>query len=388
MPPYRGLSTRSIHAGEAPDPSTGAHGVPIYQNATFAFRSYDGVQAWREGAPHFHYARDGNPTIRCLELKLADLEGTEDALATGTGMAAISGVLLHLLAGGGHLVASGDVYAVTKEFLQRDLPAFGATVALVDFTDPAAVGAAITPQTRALFCEPFSNPLLTVVDVPVIAQLAQERSIPLVVDNTFLSPALLRPVEHGATIIVHSATKYLSGHGTVLGGVICGPKAMVREMRGLLSRLGGAMGAFAAWVLLHGVKTLPMRVERHSANALALAELLAAHPAVASVHYPGLSSHPGHAIASTLVGRHFGGMLSFELAGGEAAVGPFLNALELPTIAVSLGDVSTLIWPLPGSGLLRLSVGLEDLDDLTADFTTALAQIAPPAYVPVEAAPA
>jgi cystathionine beta-lyase/cystathionine gamma-synthase len=148
------------------------------------------------------------------------------------------------------------------------------------------------------------------------------------------------------------------------------------------------MGAFSAWVLLHGVKTLPMRVERQSANALALAELLADHPAVSVVHYPGLTSHPGHAIASTLVGRHFGGMLSFELAGGEAAVGPFLNALELPTIAVSLGDVSTLIWPLPGSGLLRLSVGLEDLDDLTADFTTALAQIAPPANVPVETSPA
>jgi methionine-gamma-lyase len=375
MSQRRGLSTRSIHAGEAPDPSTGAHGVPIYQNATFAFRSYEGVQAWRDGVPHFHYARDGNPTIRCLELKLADLEGAEDALATGTGMAAISATLLHLLAGGGHLVASGDVYAVTKELLQRDLPAFGATVTLVDFTDQAAVVAAITPQTRALFCEPFSNPLLTVVDLPRIAGLAEERGIPLVVDNTFLSPALLRPVEHGATIVVHSATKYLSGHGTVLGGVICGPKAIVREVRGLLSRLGGAMGAFAAWVLLHGVKTLPMRAERHSAHALALAELLAAHPAAAAAHYPGLASHPGHEIARHVVGDRFGGMLAVELAGGEAAIGPFLNALELPTIAVSLGDVSTLIWPLPGSGLLRLSVGLEDLADLEADFTQALGQI-------------
>ncbi|MBA3450661.1 MAG: PLP-dependent transferase [Chloroflexia bacterium] len=290
-------------------------------------------------------------------------------------MAAISATLLHLLAGGGHLVASGDVYAVTKELLQRDLPAFGATVTLVGFTDSAAVAAAITPQTRALFCEPFSNPLLAVVDLPEIGRLAEERGIPLVVDNTFLSPALLRPVEHGATIVVHSATKYLSGHGTVLGGVICGPKSIVREVRGLLSRLGGAMGAFAAWVLLHGVKTLPMRAERHSAHALALADLLAAHPAVATVHYPGLSSHPGHEIARHLVGDRFGGMLAVQLAGGEAAVGPFLNALELSTIAVSLGDVSTLIWPLPGSGLLRLSVGLEDLTELETDFTQALDQI-------------
>lgn len=379
-PPYR-IATRSIHAGEALDPSTGAHGVPIYQNATFGFRSYESVEAWREGAPHFLYARDGNPTVRCLELKLANLEGTEDAVATGTGMAAISGALLQLLAGGGHLVASGDVYAVTKELLQRDLPALGATVTLADFTDPATVEAALTPQTRALFCEPFSNPLLTVADVPAIAQLARARGIPLVVDNTFLSPALLRPVEHGATVVVHSATKYLSGHGNALGGVICGPKAMVREMRGLLSRLGGTMDAFPAWLLLHGAKTLPMRIERHSAHALALAELLAAHPAVAAVHYPGLTAHPGHVIARRLAGNHFGGMLAFELAGGEAAVRPFLNALELPTIAVSLGDVSTLIWPIAGSGKLRLSVGLEDLSDLAADFTNALAQIASPPSV-------
>ncbi len=322
MSRHHGLSTRSIHAGEAPDPSTGAHGVPIYQNATFAFRSFEGVEAWREGAPHFLYARDGNPTVRCLELKLADLEGTEDAVATGTGMAAISGTLLHLLAGGGHLVASGDVYAVTKEFLQRDLPAFGAAVTLVDFSDAAAVEAAITPETRALFCESFSNPLLKVADLPAIAHLAQERSISLVVDNTFLSPALLRPAEHGATVVVHSATKYLSGHGNTLGGVICGPKALVREMRGLLSRLGGTMGAFPAWVILHGAKTLPMRIDRQSAHALALAELLAAHSAVAVVHYPGLVPHSGHAIARRLVGERYGGMLAFGSRAGRRRLVP------------------------------------------------------------------
>lgn len=374
MPTYR-LATRSIHAGEALDPATGAHGVPIYQNATFGFHSYESVEAWREGAPHFLYARDGNPTVRCLELKLADLEGTEDAVATGTGMAAVSAALLHLLAGGGHLVASSDLYAVTRELLERDLPEFGASVTLTDFTNPAAVEAAITPQTRALFCEPFSNPWLRVADLPALARLARERGIPLVVDNTFLSPALLRPVERGATVVVHSATKYLSGHGNVLGGVICGPRPMVREMRGLLSRLGGTMSAFAAWVLLHGVKTLPLRVGRHSANAAALAHRLAAHPAIHAVHYPGLTTHPGHAIARQLVDDHFGGMLAFELAAGASVVGPFLNALQLPTIAVSLGDVSTLIWPLAGTGALRLSVGLEDLADLENDFEAALARL-------------
>ena len=345
--------------------------MPIYQNATFAFRSYAGVQAWRRGAPHFHYARDGNPTVRVLELKLADLEGTDDAVATATGMAAVSATLIHLAAGG-HLVASADVYAVTRELLDRDLPAFGIAVACADFSDPAAVAAAITPQTRALFCEPFSNPLLKVAALPAVAGLAAERGIPLVVDNTYLSPALLRPVEAGATVVVHSATKYLSGHGNVLGGAVCGPTATVAAVRGLLSRLGGTMGAFAAWLLLHGAKTLPLRVERHSANAAALAALLAAHPAVAAVHYPGLPSDPGHETARGLLGDRFGGMLAFELAGGEAAVGPFLDALELPAIAVSLGDAASLIWPLAGTGVLRLSVGLEDVADLEADFAHAL----------------
>lgn len=378
-----GLSTRSIHAGEAPDPSTGANGVPIYQNATFAFGSYKRVEAWRDGAPHFLYAREGNPTVRCLELKLADLEGTEDAVATATGMAAISATLLQLLSGGGHLVASTDLYATTKEFLCTDLPAFGVTVDQVDFTDLAAVEAVITPETRALFCEPFTNPMLKVLDLAALGALASAHNIPLVVDNTFLSPALLRPVEHGATIIVHSATKYLSGHGNVLGGVICGPKLAVTAIRGLLSRLGGTMGAFPAWLLLSGVKTLPLRVERHSANAAGLARLLAEHPAVATVHYPGLPSHPRHEIARQLVAGQFGGMLAFELTGGEAAVGPFLDGLKLATIAVSLGDCGTLIWPLARSGRLRLSVGLEDLVDLERDFLDALDHVTRPATATV-----
>ncbi len=377
-----GLGTRSIHAGEAPDPSTGAHGVPIYQNATFAFPSYTSVEAWREGGPHYLYARDGNPTVRCLELKLANLEGTGDAVATATGMAAISATLLHLLAGGGHLVASSDVYATTKELLLGDLPAFGATVDLVDFTDLAAVEAAITPATRVLFCEPFTNPMLKVIDLAALGALAAQRSVPLVVDNTFLSPVLLRPVEHGATIVVHSATKYLSGHGNVLGGVVCGPKPTIADIRARLSRLGGTMGAFPAWLLLNGAKTLPLRVERHSTNAAGLATLLAEHAAVAAVHYPGLPSHPGYEIAQRLVGDRFGGMLAFELAGGEPAVGPFLDALRIPTIAVSLGDASTLIWPLAGTGRLRLSVGLEDLADLKQDFANALDQVAVMPAVP------
>lgn len=378
-----GFGTRSIHAGEAPDPATGAHGTPIYQNATYAFRSYEGLEAWREGAPHFMYARDGNPTVRCLELKLADLEGAEAAVATATGMAAISAVLLQLLGGGGHLIASADLYGVTAELLRHDLPRLGATVDLVDTADPSAVEAAIKPETRAIFTESFSNPLLRVADLPALGKLAQRRGVKLVVDNTFLSPALLRPLEHGADLVVHSATKYLSGHGNVLGGVVCGNRQMVGEIAGLLSRLGGAMSPFSAWLLLAGVKTLPLRVERHCANAGALAVLLAAHPAVESVHYPGLVDHPQHDLARRLVGDRFGGMLAFSLHGGAASAGRLLNELDLATIAVSLGDPATLAWPLAGSGLIRLSVGLEDWADLEADFTRALDGVAASTSMPL-----
>ncbi len=381
MPPRHGFMTRSIHAGEAPDPTTGAHGVPIYQNATYAFHTYEQLEAARSGlAPHFFYARDGNPTVRCLEIKLADLEGAETAVATATGMAAVSATLLHLLAGGGHLVASADVYAVSRAFLRDDLPCHGATVTLVDVSDLAAVEAAITPATRAIYCEAFSNPALRVADVGALAALARGRGVKLVVDNTFLSPVLCRPLEHGADVVIHSATKYLSGHGQILGGVACGSREIIAPIGRTVSRLGGSMSAFAAWTLLAGVKTLPLRMREHSANAARLAALLAAHPAVGAVHYPGLPTHPGHEAARRLVqaGDQFGGMLAFALR-DPAGVGPFLNALRLPTLAVSLGECGSLIWPVEGSDLIRLSVGIEDIADLEADFRQALAVVEPAA---------
>ncbi len=376
MPERLGLGTRSVHAGEAPDPSTGAHGVPMYQNSTYAFRSYEQLEATRAGlAPHFTYAPRGNPTVRCLELKLADLEGAEAAVAAASGMAAISATLLHLVAGGGHVVASADVYEQTGGFLRRELPAFGATASLVDFTDLGAVEAAINPATRALYVEPFSNPALRVADLPALGALARRHGVPLVVDNTFLSPALLRPLEHGAEIVIHSATKYLAGHGQVQGGVVCGRRETIGPITERLLRFGGAMSPFAAWVLLAGVKTLPLRMARHGANALRVARLLARHPAVATVNYPGLAGDPGHAVARRLVGAgedRFGGMVSFTLGGGRAAIGAFVDALELWTLAVSLGDCSSLVWPFAGSDLIRLSVGIEDAEDLEADLVRAL----------------
>ncbi|HEV2108801.1 MAG TPA: aminotransferase class I/II-fold pyridoxal phosphate-dependent enzyme [Thermomicrobiales bacterium] len=370
---HSGIQTRAIHAGEALDPAPGAHGVPLYQNTTYGFHSYEQIEAWEAGAPHFMYARDGSPTVRCLELKVAELEGAEAAVGTATGMAAISGTLLHLVPAGGHLAASNHIYSISHRLLCTDLERYGASVTFVDSTDPEAVAAAIRPETRAVYVETFSNPGLLVSDLDALSTITRPRGIPLVVDNTFLSPALLQPLRHGADIVLHSATKYLSGHGNVVAGIISGRREVISAIAGTLSRLGGTMSPFSAWLLLSGIKTLPLRIERQSANALRLAQLLAAHPAVASVSYPGLPDHPQHAIAQRLVeDRGYGGMLSFSLAGGDDASRGFLNALELPTIAVSLGDVGTLIWPFRHSEVIRLSVGIEDIADLETDFTAAL----------------
>ena len=375
-----GFGTRCIHAGEAPDPTTGAHGVPLYQNVTFAFETYGQVEAMRSGArPHFTYTSRGNPTVRCFEAKMANLEGTETAAAFDSGMAAISGTLLTLLANGGHAVASDHLYDFTRDFLNEELPAFGGSATFVDIADPRGIERAITPRTKIIYAEVFSNPDLHVADIRILAEIARRHDVVLVVDNTFLSPALLRPAELGADIVIHSATKYISGHGQVQGGVVSGPRRSIDPMRRRMLHLGSGMSPFAAWLLLSGVHTLPLRMARHCENALRLASALTAHPAVSSVNYPGLASNPGHALATTLVGDRFGGMLSFGLSAGREAFGPFLNALQLCTIAVSLGDCSTLVWPWPTGNLIRISTGLEDGDDLIDDITRALDVVVPAA---------
>jgi methionine-gamma-lyase len=378
-----GFATRCIHSGEAPDPTTGAHGVPLYQNVTFAFETNGQVEAMRSGdRPHFTYSPRGNPTVRCLELKIADLEGTEASVAMSSGMAAISSVLLTLLADGGHLVASDQLYDLTRDFLREDLGALGGSVTFVDLSDTDAIRDAMTPQTRAIYVESFSNPLLRVTDIRLLARTAHENDLVLVVDNTFLSPALLRPAALGADVVLHSATKYLSGNGQVQGGVVSGSRRLIDPIRSRALRLGAAMSPFAAWLLLAGIHTLPLRMERHSENASRLAKVLAAHPAVAEVHYPGLSSDPGHALAASLLGAdedRRGGMIAFTLAGGREVVGQFVDTLEMCTIAVSLGDSSTLVWPWPCSNLIRISTGLEDFVDLEADISRALNVVVPAA---------
>lgn len=370
------FATRCIHAGEAPDPTTGAHGVPLYQNVTFAFGTNGQVEDMRSGQrPHFTYTARANPTVRCLEVKLASLENTETAVAFNSGMAAISGTLLSLLAGGGHCVASEQVYDLTHSFLRDDLPAFGGSTTFVDMTNPAAIEDAITPDTRLIYAEIFSNPLLHVADPRLLSKIAHDRGLLCVIDNTFLSPALVRPAELGADIVIHSATKYLSGHGQAQGGVAAGPRKLMDPVRAQSLRLGTAMAPFAAWLLLSGIHTLPLRMSRHCQNAYRLAQLLAGHPAVETVFYPGLASDPGHALATTLVGNgddRFGGMMSLALAGGRDAFSSFLDSLELCTIAVSLGDCSTLVWPWHHDNLIRFSVGLEDIADLERDILVAL----------------
>lgn len=372
------FETRCVHSGEAPDPTTGAHGVPIYQNVTYAFETFGQVEAMRSGErPHFSYSPRGNPTVRCLEAKIADLEGAEASVALNSGMAAISGVVLAIAGNGGHIVASDHVYDLTRELLRDELPRLGASATFVNINDASAITSAITPQTRAIYAEPVSNPLLRVTDLEMVAAVAREHGLPLIVDNTFLSPAVLRPLAHGATVVIHSATKYLSGNGQVQGGIVSGPRDVVQRVVAQMQILGTAMPPFSAWLLLAGSHTLALRMARHGENAKAIAEFLVAHPAVAGVNYPGLDGHPGHEVASHLFGESgFGGMVSFTLRHPELQ-GSFLNHLRLFTIAVSLGDTGSLIWPWANSDLIRISTGLEAPHDLIEDLRSALDALAP-----------
>jgi methionine-gamma-lyase len=377
-PNQRGFHTRSIHAGERPDPVTGAHGTPIYQNATFALGTMDRFQAFWDGDHDvFGYTRDLNPTVYQFEQKVADLEGAEDAAAAASGMGAISATLLTIASDGGHIVAADQIYNTADKLVREDLPGYGITFSRVDITNLDAVEAAIQENTRAIYTEVVSNPRLNVTDVEGLAEIARRRGILLVIDNTFLSPAIFRPIEHGADLVIHSATKYLSGHGEVLGGVVSGSADRIAEIRKKLVRLGATLSPIGAWLIMTGMKTLPLRMERHSANALVVARFLASHPMVTSINYPGLPDDRGHKVLSHLLGDQqlYGGMLSITVTGGEASIAPFVENLQLITFATSLGDTSSLAWPIYGTDLIRLSIGLEDVPDLLADLDGALTAV-------------
>ena len=384
------FATRAVRAAP-PAPSVSRPLTPpIYLASVYTFESLEQVDAvWDGHQPGFVYGRFGTPNHAMLEATLADLEGAEAALVTASGMGALSAMLLGTLKPGDHLVAGRDLYGSTTALLREQAPRWGIQVSFVDPAEAGAVDAACTPATRAIFVEAITNPLVRLADLPGLAEVARRRGLGLLVDSTFASPALLRPLEHGATLVHHSATKYLSGHGDVTAGVLAGAAGPIAAARREAVRIGLNLGPFDAWLTLRGVRTLALRMERHSANALALARFLAARAEVRRVHYPGLPDHPQHALARTLLPAGCGGVLAFELRGGAAAVARFFAAVPLVEFAPSFGDVTT-TWSYPARtshrplsadeqaklgidpGLVRLSVGIEDVEDLRNALAAAL----------------
>lgn len=374
----RGFATRAIHAGERPDPTTHAHRTPIYATATFTFDSaaqkedaVDRSLAWEPGA--YFYSRTGNPTNRALEEKIASLEGAEDAVVSASGMAAVSATLFAHLGAGDHVVVGDELFAITKVLLEDDFPRRGLGVTPVDTTDLEAIEAAIGPSTRALFLETSTNPRLRVPDLDAVGAIARRHELLFIADNTFLGPALLRPLEHGADLVIHAATKYLSGHGDAVSGVVSGRKALTDPIRKQTDTLGQAANPFASFLVQRGLRTLPLRSRAASANADRVASFLEAHPKVEWVRYPGLASHPDHAIARRLLGTQFGAMVTFKPVGDVEAMAAFTDHLRLCDIGVSLGDIHTLVYPRPkDGGIVRLSIGCEDVEDLLEDFELGL----------------
>lgn len=376
-----GFSTRAIHAGQDADPATGATVVPIYATSTFT-----------QEAPGRHkgyeYSRSGNPTRAALETCLAALEGGERGLAFASGLAASTAVLATLRPGD-EVVAGADLYGGTFRLLERVFKPWGLVPRYTEDASPSGFAAVLSPATRLVWIETPTNPLLQIIDIAAIAELAHHRGARLVVDNTFASPYLQRPLEHGADLVVHSTTKYLGGHSDVIGGAVIGRKDPLEPIAFYQNAAGGVPGPFDSWLVLRGIKTLALRMERHSANARALADWLSSHPKVERVYYPGLPEHPNHAVAARQM-RDFGGMLSVRLKGGGEAAGRLLARTRLFSLAESLGGVESLIGhpatmthaSIPvevrtargvDDGLVRLSVGIEDLDDLRADLALALA---------------
>lgn len=394
------LETLIIHAGSGPEPGGSSLVRPVHVSASFKLPDFgpelfDALLLESDAPPHA-YARWSNPTLRSLEEKLAALERAEAALVTATGMAAVSAVILGLLEQGDHLIAPEVCYAGSVELFGQYLARYGIEVSLVDTGNLEEVEAALKPNTRLIFTETPSNPILRVADIQALSAIARSAGARLVVDSTYATPVLQRPLELGADLVVHSLTKFLNGHGDALGGVILGSAEDIRRLRKeMLVHLGGAASPFNAWLISRGLLTLPLRMERHCANALALASFLESHPSVERVFYPGLSSHPHHALAVRQMSA-FGGMLTFQLKEGLSAAIRMAEKIKVFTYATSLGHPHSLLFYYPtdlyideagylspaqkakvreewmGEGIVRVSVGLEHIDDLTEDLDQAL----------------
>ncbi|GAA2651173.1 MULTISPECIES: trans-sulfuration enzyme family protein [Nonomuraea] len=383
--------TRAVHLPRPVIKGSVPISVPIYQTSGFVF---DDPEVFADGMSRpdgaFVYGRLSNPTVRSLEEAVAGLEGGVASVATASGMGAINSVLLGLLKPGDHLIAQKALYGGTAAMINDLASRFGIAVTHVPGDDPAALRAAVRPETRLVYLETIANPVCQVADLPAMCAAAKELGLVSVVDNTFASPILCRPLEHGADIVVHSTTKYLSGHTDVLGGIaVFAADELYRKVWHYAIELGSTPDPFAAWLTLRGMQTLPLRMERHCANTRVLATRLAGHPAVSAVHWPGLPTHASHEVAVKLM-PEFGGVFSFDLAGGRAAGERFMSALKLALLAPSLGGVETLVLhPATTShrslsaeelarhgiseGTVRVAVGIEHAEDLWTDFAQALA---------------
>lgn len=382
-------STRSVHDAGSFDEEWGSVVTPIYQTSTFAFsRADDARRATAGETGRYVYTRWGNPTTERLENKLASMEGAEDAAFFSSGMAAISTAVLAFLKVGDHVVSTRDLYGGTFELMSKFLPRFGVQTTLVEAGTSRAIDDAITPVTRLVYVETPTNPTLKLVDINRAARAAHKAGALLFVDSTFASPINQKPIEFGADIVLHSATKYLNGHADVTAGAAAGRSDEIVKIKRLRRELGGTLDPHASWLVLRGMKTMAIRVRAQNENAMALADFLSRRPEVKVVHYPGLKGHPQHALAATQM-KGFGGMMSFELKGSKTEAKHVIERLKIAFLASSLGGVETLVSQPStmthtqltaaernGMGirdsLIRLSVGIEDKEDLIADFKQAL----------------
>jgi len=389
---HSGFETKMVHAG-VPKDLYGSAVVPIYQTSTFAFESaQNGADRFAGRADGYIYTRIGNPTIRALERNVAELENGADGVATASGMGAVSVVYMALLGQGAHLVSTGSVYGPSRGLIEKHFSRFGVEFTYVDTSDLANVRAALRPKTKMVYLESPSNPAMLVSDIRAISELAHEHGALVVVDNTFASPYLQKPLDLGADVLLHSVTKFLNGHADVVGGIIVARSPdLVKQLRTMMVTLGCNMDPHQAFLVSRGIKTLSLRVERAQENAMKIARWLEAHPKVEWVRYVGLASHPQHDLVKRQMSG-FGSMISFELTGGFEAGRRLMDSVHLATLAVSLGGVESLIEH-PASmthagmseadrleggitaGLVRYSVGVESVDDLLADLKQALERI-------------
>jgi len=387
-----GPSTRAVHGGERDAQKGSGVTTPIHQTSTFWFRDSEELRAYAEGRhPRDEYGRYGNPTWRAAERKLCELEGAESAVLFASGMCAATTAFLALLPRGGHVIATSDCYRRTRQFFRQYLSKLDVEATVIEPASTIALKDAIRDGTSLFFTESPTNPYLRVIDLPEAARIAHERGVRVMVDSTFASPVNHTPLADGADLVLHSATKYLGGHNDLLAGAIAGSEAAVAPIREAVGVLGGILDAHAAWLLLRGMKTLALRVERQNATALRVARWLEERPEVRRVWYPGLPSHPDYAVATRLMSG-FGGVVTFELETDLAGATRFTDACRLPYVAPSLGGVESLIempvlmsyWDQPPEDrralgitdtLVRLSCGVEDADDLLADLAQALRAI-------------